>query len=202
MSEPARDKITGILLAGGKSKRMGRNKGNIRIGNQLLYQYPLKVLESLCENVFISTCNKANYPDTHILVCDEIPDIGPLGGIYSCLKKSDTDLNIVLSCDMPLVNKALFEFLLGESMGYDVVVPALPGHKSEPLCGVYRRTITDVIGQMIRNEVYAVHEIFNLVRCRIVGISQNMPFYTPGMFMNINDSCDLDHLKVFIDKAP
>jgi molybdopterin-guanine dinucleotide biosynthesis protein A len=201
MSGPEQYKITGILLAGGKSTRMGRDKGNIKIGNQLLYQYPLKVLESLCENVFISTSSKSEYPDTHVLVCDDTPGIGPLGGIYTCLKKSDTDLNIVLSCDMPLVHQALFEYLLQGCMGYDVVVPALSGYKPEPLCGIYRSSVTGILARMISNKTYAVHEIFKLVKSKIVVISQAMPFYTPSMFMNINDSCDLDHLQVLINKS-
>jgi molybdopterin-guanine dinucleotide biosynthesis protein A len=201
MSEPAKNKITGILLAGGHSKRMGRDKGNIKIGGHLMYHYPLKVLEYLCGKVLISTCNKTDYSGKYTIVCDEIPGIGPIGGICSCLKKSDTELNIVLSCDMPMVNKNLLEYLLLVSNGYDVVVPSLFRNKAEPLCGVYRKTVIDMLDQLIRNKVYAVHAVFDLVRCNKAEINETMPFYSPDMFMNVNSAGDLDHLKTLLDKS-
>jgi molybdenum cofactor guanylyltransferase len=100
------------LLAGGQSSRMGRDKGMIRIGKFLMYQYPLKVLESLCDEILISTCNPMEIKEDYEQVCDEIPGIGPIGGVVTCLKKSSNDLNIILSYDLPLVNRELFAELL------------------------------------------------------------------------------------------
>lgn len=174
---------------------MGREKSLIRTGNRHLYEYPLAVLAQLCRNVLISTCNKSYHSREHPQVCDEIPGIGPLGGIYSCLKKSGTDLNIVLSCDMPLVNKDLLIYLLQECAGNDIVVPAVNTDKVEPLCGIYRKTIIPAIEQQIMNKIYAVHTVFEQVSCKIVMIRETMPFYSPHMFMNINDADDLDRLE-------
>jgi molybdopterin-guanine dinucleotide biosynthesis protein A len=111
MREPLPN-ITGILLAGGQSSRMGRDKGMIRIGKFLMYQYPLKVLESLCDEILISTCNPMEIEEDYEQVCDEIPGIGPIGGVVTCLEKSSNDLNIILSYDLPLVNRDLFTELL------------------------------------------------------------------------------------------
>jgi len=69
-------KITGILLAGGMSSRMGREKGRIKLGNRYLYEYPLQILETCCDEILISTC----------------------------LKHSSNELNVVLSYDMPAVS--------------------------------------------------------------------------------------------------
>lgn len=104
--------ITGILLAGGQSSRMGRDKGMIRIGKLLMYQYPLRVLEALCDEILISTCNPMETEEDYEQVCDKIPGIGPIGGVVTCLEKSSNDLNIVLSYDLPLVNRELFTELL------------------------------------------------------------------------------------------
>jgi CTP:molybdopterin cytidylyltransferase MocA len=60
-----KSKMTGILLAGGMNRRMGKEKGNIRIGDAYLYQYPLSVLEKLCDEVLISTCKKAVFQEQH-----------------------------------------------------------------------------------------------------------------------------------------
>ncbi|MDT8431693.1 MAG: molybdenum cofactor guanylyltransferase [Bacteroidales bacterium] len=115
-----RHNITGILLAGGRSRRMGRDKGMIRLGKFLMYQYPLKVLESLCDEILISTCNPMEIEKDYEQVCDNIPGIGPIGGVVTCLEKSSNDLNIIVSYDLPLVNRELFIELLkyaGETDG-------------------------------------------------------------------------------------
>lgn len=111
-------KITGILLAGGQSSRMfggkgmGLDKGMIRLRRWLMYQYPLKVLESLCDEILISTCKPMDIEEDHEQVCDKIPGTGPIGGVVTCLEKSSNDLNIILSYDLPLVNRELFIALL------------------------------------------------------------------------------------------
>lgn len=91
---------------------MGRDKGMIRIGKFLMYQYPLKVLESLCDEILISTCNPMKIEEDYEQVCDKIPGIGPIGGVVACLEKSSNDLNIILSYDLPLINRELFIELL------------------------------------------------------------------------------------------
>ena len=96
------EKTTGILLAGGLSKRMGLEKGLIRVGDSLLYQYPLRVLQSLSQKILISTCKKLDITESHEQVCDTIPGIGPMGGLYTCLKYSDTDPNLVVPYDPAL----------------------------------------------------------------------------------------------------
>lgn len=91
---------------------MGRDKGMIRIGKLLMYQYPLRVLESLCDEILISTCKPMEIEEDYEQVCDNIPGIGPIGGVVTCLEKSSNDLNIVVSYDLPLVNRELFTELL------------------------------------------------------------------------------------------
>lgn len=187
-------KITGILLAGGMSKRMGKDKGLVKIGNRFLYQYPLKVLEALCDEILISTCKDLTIPETHTTVCDEIDGVGPIGGIYTCLKRSSNDLAIVLSYDLPLINTGLLTFLLRECEAYDIVLPALQENRPEPLCGIYRKNVANILGDMIEKRRYAVHGALPFVRNRIILIEKQMPFFRPDIFLNINEESDLDRL--------
>ncbi|MEN8228741.1 MAG: molybdenum cofactor guanylyltransferase [Bacteroidota bacterium] len=187
-------KITGILLSGGKSKRMGREKGQIRIGNRLLYQFPLKVLEEVCDEIVISTCKDFSPSFGHTLVCDEIQDIGPMGGIYSCLKRSSNDLNIVLSYDMPMINRGLLNKLITESIDFDITVPALENGHPEPLCGIYRKGVADKFHELIREDRFAVHQVFPMVKTRMVRIEDTMTFYHPELFLNVNNAADLAKL--------
>ncbi|MDF1574515.1 MAG: molybdenum cofactor guanylyltransferase [Bacteroidales bacterium] len=187
-------KITGILLAGGKSRRMGVEKGTLVIGGALLYQHPLKVLEGLCDEILISSYSDSISRVPHRKVCDEIKGIGPLGGIFSCLKQSSSDLNLVLSYDLPLVNESLFRLLISERDRYDLVLPAMPGKQAEPLCGLYHKNVLEVIGQMIRQKDYKVNHLLDRCPSRVVPITRDMKCWQTDLFLNINSKEDLQRL--------
>jgi len=186
--------ITGILLAGGLSKRMGREKGTLKIGDNLLFQYPLKVLERICGEILISTCNDSTLPVDYPKVCDEVKGIGPMGGIYTCLKHSSNDLNIIISYDMPLVSDALINHLIGESESFDMVLPALTADRPEPLCGLYRKNCVGIFEKCIEQKVYAVHLAMALSKSNVVLIDEKMSFWNPRIFLNVNSEEDLEDL--------
>ncbi len=192
-------KITGILLAGGKSSRMGKEKGFIMLGDKMLYQYPLRVLESLCDEILISTCKTLEIEEDHEQVCDEITDLGPIGGIYTCLKKSSSTLNIILSYDLPMIKQDVLEELLRSSSGHDVVLPAMDPDWPEPLCGIYTKDVADVMLGQIKKGEYAVHKCLSLVQTKIVQVTPNMPFFHTELFRNINTESDLDELFLYLD---
>jgi len=191
---PPKNKITGILLAGGMSQRMGKEKGIIRVGPKYLYQYALQVLENLCDEVLISTCKEGLFFENHPKVCDEIPGIGPMGGIYSCLKQSSNNVNVVLSYDMPLASEALLTYLIGESQAYDIVLPALHKNMPEPLCGIYRKETVRIFEQLISQQKFAVHQAIRQGNSKIIQINDKMSFWNPDIFLNVNKMEDLEKL--------
>lgn len=173
---------------------MGREKGNIRIGDKLMYQYPLGILESLCDEILISTCDPLLIKEDHEIVCDEIPGIGPIGGIYTCLKRSSNQINIVLSYDLPMVNGELFHELIKLADVNDVVLPAMKEDRPEPLCGVYNKSVTAILEKQIEKQIYAVHKVLPLLNSKTVLIDKSMSFYHPDLFHNINREEDLGKL--------
>jgi molybdenum cofactor guanylyltransferase len=187
-------KITGILLAGGMSSRMGREKGSMRIGQQMMYEYPLKVLESVCDEILISSCRPLQGQNAHPTVCDQIKGIGPMGGVHTCLEHSSTDLNIVLSYDMPMVNEGLLRYLIARSKGWDMVVPSIRPNQVEPLCALYRKSISGVLEELIKEERYAVRQVIPKVASLILNIQAEMTFYHPDLFLNINSMEDLGRM--------
>lgn len=202
------EKITGILLAGGRSTRMGQNKGMIPVGDRLLYQYPLRILESLCDEILVSTCIPLNMAEDHEQVCDEVPGIGPAGGIMTCLERSSHDLNIIVSYDMPLLHEDLFRLLLEHarksghedrvrtrsSQLYDIILPEPPGGQPEPLCGLYRKSAVPTFRKLINQRNFAVHRICQQAHTLIVPVGPPMPFYHHRLFENVNSRTDLDSL--------
>jgi molybdopterin-guanine dinucleotide biosynthesis protein A len=187
-------KITGILLSGGKSKRMGHEKGMIRIANKQMYKYPLEVLESLCDEILISSNQKDFIKEEYEQVYDEIPGIGPMGGLFTCLKKSSNEINIVLSYDLPLVRKELFEELLTYIDLFDIVLPEMKAGKLEPLCGIYKKSVFATFEKLIKAGNYSVHKAVPEVKSKTILIDKNMSFYDPNLFLNINRESDLDSL--------
>ncbi|MCF8226742.1 MAG: molybdenum cofactor guanylyltransferase [Bacteroidales bacterium] len=185
--------ITGILLAGGKSTRMGTDKGTIDTGDKKLFQYPLKLLEATCDEILISTCRTSQDYKHYEQVCDEIYGIGPLGGIYTCLKRSASDINIVLSYDMPMLTQSLIIDLLGYSDAYELVLPALEKKDPEPLCGIYNKSLTGSIEKIISGGAYAVHKLIPMVKTRILTITASKDYFHPDLFMNVNSPADLEY---------
>ncbi len=187
-------KVTGILLAGGMSSRMGREKGSLIIGGRMMYEYPLKALEKVCDEILISSAAPLPGSLSHPIIPDEVKGIGPMGGIFTCLEHSSNDLNLVISYDMPLVNEGLLRYLVEKSKTWEMVVPAMVGNRPEPLCALYRKSIRPLFGAMIKEKIYAVHRVLPRALSLLLDIWPGLSFYHPDLFLNINRIEDLENL--------
>jgi molybdopterin-guanine dinucleotide biosynthesis protein A len=173
---------------------MGHDKGSLLIGGRMMYEYPLKALESVCDEILISSSRplpgNLHYP----VVSDEFSRIGPMGGIHACLERSSNDLNLVISYDLPLVNEGLLKYLVGLSEGWEMVVPAIQAGQPEPLCALYRKSMRPLFGALIEEGKYAVHRVIPMVRSLVADILPGMQFYRRDLFLNINQIEDLESL--------
>lgn len=134
--------LTLSLQAGGKSSRMGQDKALLDFDGQPLIQHILNRLDSLANEIFITT----NHPDGYRylglpLIPDIIPDRGPLGGLFTALSAATNPLVAVVACDLPFASpgilKACRDLLLSDS-SLDAAIPGTT-HGLEPLHAVYRR---------------------------------------------------------------
>jgi molybdopterin-guanine dinucleotide biosynthesis protein A len=186
--------ITGIVLAGGKSSRMGCNKALMEFKGKPLIQHAVDILRQVCDHVIIS----ANTDDYQFTGCetwpDEFPFQAPMIGIYSCLKRSGHRWNIVLSCDMPLVKPHLFETLLSNHKQADVVLPIHDAGCIEPLCGLYNRQIITGLEEHIRNQDYGLQHFIKTTRLKLVDTDTVNDFQKSNMFVNVNTAEDFDLL--------
>jgi len=187
-------KITGIVLAGGKSSRMGADKSLMVWKNKSLVEHAIDTLKPFCYKVIISS-NHTIYDYTG---CETWPDIitqqAPIIGIYSCLKRSETELNIILSCDMPLIGIELINYLLEHSKDYDIIVPSHAQNFLEPLCGIYKKSISAEMDTFINDQNLSLNQFIKKVIHFIVPIHSKLPFYKSNMFSNINSMEDYNKL--------
>lgn len=143
--------LTGILLAGGKATRMGKNKAFLPYKNKFLFEYPLSILTSLCGEVLISGSDpELKRSDAYLLVPDEIPASGPAGGILTCLKAASNEACLVLSCDMPFMKSGYFAYLLAKQTEKPVAAGIRSDGTYEPLAGIYTKKAVPALEKKIK----------------------------------------------------
>jgi molybdopterin-guanine dinucleotide biosynthesis protein A len=160
--------MTGIVLSGGESRRMGTDKAFLKINGVPMIDHVLKALRSVTDRVIIVTNSPQSYAAYDAcVVTDAMNKRGSLIGIYSGLLYSTDEYNFVVACDMPFLNSGLISHMAGLAGEYDVVLPKI-GEFVEPLHAVYRRSLLPLIEEHIRQDVRQIKRLFNDVRVRYV----------------------------------
>jgi molybdopterin-guanine dinucleotide biosynthesis protein A len=183
---------SGIVLAGGKSQRMGSDKAFLEVGGIPTVRRVLNVLESLSDDIIIATNNPEKYAGLPARsVNDVYPEKGALGGIYSGLLAARHRYAIVVACDMPFLDPRLLRYLLSLAEGYDVVVPDMGGGHLETTHAVYARACLEPIKQLILADQLKIIELFAAVRVRYVG-REEMLKIAPRLLslLNMNTPAD------------
>ena len=130
--------LGGIVLAGGKSSRMGRDKALLEFGGETMVARAVRVMGEVCERVWIS--GPEGLAEFGEVLGDEIAGCGPLAGVCAGLAASDFEWNIVMAVDMPLMTAEFLQELAERALRSeaDAVVPVVEG-REEPLVAAYRR---------------------------------------------------------------
>lgn len=187
--------MDGLILAGGKSTRMGgKHKGDLRYHDDSFTQILIKEFAKDAEHIWLSygrDCHKT-YENCDI-VTDIYLDCGPIGGLHAGLLACSSDLLMVAACDMPFLKIELFrellktmktrEYLEGQKGLYDGVIPEISG-RIHPLAGIYRRRTADIFESQIKIGNYCLRASLDQMNLLYVDITGN-PEYE-RMLQNIN----------------
>jgi len=184
-------KFTVIILAGGKSSRMGEHKACMLLRGKPLIRYAIDLAGSLSAGIIISANEHRAEYDGFPVVKDILPVSAPLAGIHAGLKSSRTDWNLVLSCDMPNLTKALIEQLAGAID--DRLKMVMPGHDGfvEPLCSFYHRDLVPVIESNFLAGKISLLDLPAVVSHRVVELNDLSPAECAFIFKNLNEKGDL-----------
>lgn len=131
--------ITGIVLAGGKSSRMGSDKGLLTINDKTFVEHVIVAMKPLVDKIIIVSNNKDYDQFGYRRVDDSIKDSGPLAGLYSGLKHSETEFNLVLSCDIPMIKTEILKKLVDADLENHEVVQIESNTKTMPLIAMYKK---------------------------------------------------------------
>ena len=183
--------VTGIILAGGVSSRMGKDKGLCEFKGKSLVSYAIEALFPICDTILISSNNTEDYQKFGLdVVVDEHKNIGPIGGIYSSLSRSATKHNLVISCDTPFINTQLLEYVLENVDGYDIVVPEHGNSYIEPLAGYYSTSVISVLEDSIKAIDFKLMNLFSKVKYKSIKVD-TISGYSAKLFKNLNTPSDL-----------
>lgn len=188
--------LTGIILAGGQSRRFGRNKVVETLSGQTLIERVAQRLLPLTRNLILVT-NSSPAPtavlESAVVVSDIFPDKGPLGGIYSGLHHSKTSVNIVVAGDMPFLNAALLTHMVGLITGFDAVIPQWQNTQIEPLHGIYSTACLPVMQKCLENDQLAIAGCLKQLRVRFLSEPEFKTIDPEALsFFNINRQSDID----------
>lgn len=142
-----RAEVTGVLLCGGKSERMGRDKALATVRERALIEYPLAALRAVAERVLIACGTKPRYTELGCeLVLDAHANGGPLAGLAAGLEASRTEWIAVLACDMPRANARMLRELLVHAQGNALDACLLEVERgTQPMLAVYRKSCTEPV---------------------------------------------------------
>ena len=187
--------ITGIILSGGKNIRMGTNKAFLKIGQSTIIQRTAELFNHLFEQVILVTNNPLDYAHLNLeIAVDLFPTGGALIGIYTGLSYASHSLCFIAACDMPFLNPAVINYMVGLGENYDIVIPALEDGY-HPIHALYSRRCINHIEHLIGEKNYKITSFFPKVRVREVTPAEFKPL-NPSMdsFLNINTPEDLHQI--------
>jgi molybdopterin-guanine dinucleotide biosynthesis protein A len=163
--------LTAIVLCGGRSTRMGRDKGALPCGGETMLARVARILGGIAGEVIVVARRDQPAPAGVRVIHDPVDDQGPLAGIAAGLAASATDLNIVVACDMPLVRPAVLQRLAGAIGSHDACVAVAGGHASA-LCGIYRSRVAGEAQRLLASGERRVMRLLDAVQTKRVDAAE------------------------------
>ena len=185
--EPLIKDVTGVILAGGKSSRYGRNKSFVKVNGIPLIERVIREVKNVFQDVIIIT----NTPDEYAYLNfpmfeDLIKGLGPLGGIYTGLRSLQTGSGFFVACDMPTISQKLIKYMVGNRRDHDVVIPRIAG-RLEPLFALYSQRCLPPIKTLIDARQYQIFGFLGEVSVRYIEEEEIRPIDCElRTFFNIN----------------
>ncbi len=158
--------ISGIIIAGGKSRRMGFDKTQIKHRQQTFLMHAIKLLENFTDDIIISTNRPIQTPYKQIP--DTIKDIGPMGGLYTCLSQIKTSTALVIPADMPLLNTKVIAYLLKQSNPKLLLNLLEIDQQPQMLTGLYHKNIIPYLTKLIEQKNYRLRSLLRQMPAKLI----------------------------------
>lgn len=184
--------ITGIILAGGKSSRMGTDKGFVVFKNKAFVQHIIEALQPLVDEIIIVSNNLDYDVFGFKRINDLIENAGPVAGVYTGLQYSKTENNLVISCDVPLINSETLSLLIDAIEDKKDVVQLESNGKSMPLIAMYKKQCKGVLYSLLQDGERRLRIALTNLKVKTIVLNKNQERFTS----NINTIKNLNEIEL------
>jgi len=197
--------VTGIILAGGKSRRMGEDKRYLVVGEQTILERGLGVIRSIFQEVLVVIAQDS--PPLRVdakVVRDLLPDCGSLGGLYTGLMQATTPWIFVVACDMPFLDQAVIGQFTSRRATADIVMAKLDA-RLHPMHALYGKRCLPALEQMIQARQLKIQEIVSQPSLRVQYVTEaELLTIDPSWrsFQNVNTPSDLEAARSMLARVP
>ncbi len=202
---------TAIILAGGKSLRMGTNKLLLKINRETIIERVTNICRANFAETIIITNSTQEYKFLNVkMFTDVYKNFGPLSGIHSGLINTKTKSNFIISADMPFITGEIIKHLFKVKSEKEIVLPS-SGNKVQPLCGIYSKSCIPIAEKLLRKAMdgwktdkkaktkIKLFDLINAADTDIIKVDEE-PFYHKDLFFNMNNFNDYTYAKENFDK--
>ena len=202
--------VTGVILAGGQSRRMGENKALMQLGDNSLIGHVIRRMRLITDELLLVTNSPTEYAHLGVSMHGDIfPSTGALGGIYTGLTHASHDAVLCVACDSPFLEPKLLTYLVSILGEYDAVMPythrKTHAHRNnaqitlQTLCAAYSKRCLPIIASMLRESELRVHALQERAHIKRVSPEIWQEFDSDGIsFFNINTPEDFETGKKLI----
>ena len=175
-----RDPMSAIILAGGKSKRMGGDKALLQVSGLRLIEKIARDIEPYFQEIIIITSINSVEMYRFLpfpVVTDKEKDQGPLMGLLTGLHASKYPTNFVMACDIPEMNVFFLQKMMAFASAFDIVVPKTGENMFEPLFAFYHKRVIPYIERLLDNGVRKITKLFPLCRVKYISLEGEEWFF-------------------------
>jgi molybdopterin-guanine dinucleotide biosynthesis protein A len=181
---------TGVILAGGKSSRMGENKALLNLDGRPFVAHVASTLQAVFDRVVVVANDDSTYGFLGLEIFGDIyHDCGPLGGIHSALVHANNRDIFVSACDTPFITKDLVNYIIAFESRALAKVPS-HNNRVHPLCGLYTQDCVTMIVKRLESRRLRVLDFLEEAQATVIPISPELPFFREELFANFNSPAD------------
>jgi molybdenum cofactor guanylyltransferase len=188
--------VSGFVLAGGKSTRMGQDKARLELSGRTLLEHALTALRAVCRDVSILGSYEL-YGQLAPVYEDVFPGCGPLGGIHAALTNSQTEYNLIIAVDTPFLMPEFLRYLAERAIatGAIVTTPEINDY-TQPLCTVYSLAFLPFAERALKSANYKITPLFPRGQTLVIKEGELRRFAFPTeMFDNLNTPEDMERAR-------
>lgn len=199
--------ITGIILSGGKSSRMGTNKSLLVINGKTIIERIRDLMQGIFKEVILVTNEPDEYQFLDLRIYEDVfKGYGPLAGIHSGLLHSTTQKNFIISCDVPLMTEQMIKYLVEFKTKKSITIAKADGFIQQ-LVGIYFRDINVAVEEILKSQLSVDERNNNQLKrgCKVLSLvnkvgaeiinTESLPFYKPDTYFNMNKQNDFNFVK-------